>query len=53
MRFHLLRFGRIVVSSENPEALDGVARGSDIIVSDDQWRELQYRRALLAWERGR
>jgi hypothetical protein len=48
-----MRFGRILVSSTDPEALDRVARGSDIIVSDSQWRELHHRRALLAWERGR
>lgn len=52
-RFHLLRSGRIVASSTDPEALDRVSRGADLIVSDEDWRALQHRRALLAWERER
>ena len=52
MRYFLLRRGRIVASDTGTAYLEALAQRHDLVVTEEDWWALHWRRAILAWERG-
>ena len=52
-RYFLLRKGRVIASDTGTAYLEGLAGPSDLLISEQDWKETHYRRALLAYEAGR